>query len=496
MLFLTFLKASAHPLDISSTSWSFKDNQLRLTTFFHTYEIEYFLNKNNKFFKWTYDYFQYSKEFWEYVKNNIYLNLEGNKCEFRDFEMTQKQEYEILTYWVETNYKIICEKPIISGDLKITFFSNFPLQTNQLSLYDLNDVNQRNSFANIILTNDFNTFKFDLNDKISLCKIDTDWDWINDDLEQMYKTDPYKIDTDGDFYTDFEEINSSYSPLDKNLWPGQNFREEIPKDILSKTKNNVITKQMCDEFLKTNKDIKTSNWLLSSWFWNEYFAKTLKQISNYLYKKSDESIFYILLVIVGLWFIHAAWPGHSKSLLVSYIVDKNKSFFDWLMFVTIFSITHLLDIILLFVVTKVIFWIYDISNYMLYIQRISLIILMFFSVYLIFKSIKNYWKNIQKCEKSDKKSSIFLWFVSWLAPCTFWWSIFLLLFWIWNMSLIIPMLLALWFWIFLFLFLVLVIVYFLRVKFLQKIDIFSKISSLISSIILLILSIFLMINLY
>lgn len=493
---ITFLKTSAHPLDISSTSWYFKDNQLRVTTFFHTYEIEYLLNLNKIYFKSTNEYFNNKSIIKDYVEKNIKLESDWLICKLENFDLVEKQEYEILTYWLETNYLFICDKKINKWNLNITFFSNFPLQTNQLFLYDINSNYESKSFLNNILTNDFNKIYFDLNDKLDLCKTDNDGDWLSDELEKVYKTNWLKIDTDWDFYTDYEEINSSFSPLDKNLWPWQIPREEIPIDILENIKKSIISKDDCEKFLQTNSDIKKSNWLLNDWFWNEYFAKTLKNISDYLYNKNQSTIFYILFIVFILWFIHAAWPWHSKSLLVSYIVDKNKTLFDWLVFIFIFTVTHLIDIILIFLVTKIILWVYDISNYILVIQKISLIILLLFSLYLIIRSIKNYWKNQQKCYKNDKNSSIFLWFVSWLAPCTFWWSIFLLLFSIWNFYLIIPMLIALWLWIFTFLLLLLFIVYFLRVKFFEKINVFSKLSSLLSSIILFTSAIVLSINLF
>lgn len=46
-------------------------------------------------------------------------------------------------------------------------------------------------------------------------KIDTDQDGITDDLEiTIYKTDPNNKDTDGDGFTDWEELNKGFTPLD------------------------------------------------------------------------------------------------------------------------------------------------------------------------------------------------------------------------------------------------------------------------------------------
>ncbi len=193
----------------------------------------------------------------------------------------------------------------------------------------------------------------------------------------------------------------------------------------------------------------------------------------------------------------------KKSFNFIYFLDKNKNFLDWLLYITIFTITHLIDIVLLFLVTKVFISFYDISNYMLYIQRISLIIVLVFSLYLIFRAYKNLKipprlpsPPFEKGRNKGISWSIMLWFVAWLAPCSFGWSIFLLLFSMWSFSLILPMILALWIWIFLCLMVVLILTFILRTKVFEKINLFSKYSSLVSSIILFFLSIYLITLIY
>lgn len=494
--FILFQITFAHPLDISSSFLSFSKNYLNITTYFHSYEIEYLLTKNNIKFKSVYEYYEHENIIKDYIKQNIKLELQENKCEIENIEILKLEEYQILSTWIEINYNFKCEKNIENWNIKVSFFDNFPLQTNQMTFYDLN-TNSTTPFESIVLTSKIKDYEFDLKNKNKKCVSDTDWDWLSDEQELIHKTDINKIDTDWDFYTDYEEIFNSWLPFDKYMWPNQVPRYEIPNDILKKTKINKKTKDDCEKQNLLIKKISENNWLLTSWYGNELFVWTLKNIADYINQTSKESFLYIFLLVIWLWFIHGMWPGHSKSLLISYVLDKNKSFFDGFLYIIIFTITHLIDIVLLFLITKVVFSFYDISNYMLYIQRISLIIVLFFSFYLIIKSYKNLKNNyIKNYEKKDLKWSILLWFVAWLAPCTFGWSIFLLLFSMWSFGLIIPMILALGIWIFLCLLVVLILTYILRKRVFEKISLFSKYSSLISSSILFVLSVYLMNYLY
>ena len=490
VLFLCILNITfAHPLDISNSTFNFSKNRISVTTYFHSYEIEYLLNYNKVVFKWVNDYFKNENLIKNYIKENIKINSKDNNCKINDINLIKDEEYKILSSWVEINYNFICDKEINNWEIFINFFTNFPLQTNQILIYDLNNISPK-MISSWVLTKDVKTFWFWLDQNQKVCIPDTDWDWISDVNEIRFKTDKNKIDTDWDFYTDYEEIYNSYSPLDKNYWIKQEPRYEIPSEIIKNTNENKITKQDCENW--TIQKINW-NWLVLSSFWNEYFVNTLKYLSDYVNKNNNTSIFYILLLVVFLWFIHAMGPGHSKSLLISYMIDKKNWFFDWLLYIIIFTITHLIDIILLFLITKIFFSIYEFSIYMVYIQRVSIFILIIFSFYLLYNSI--FKINNLKIEKSIKWT-LFLWFVSGIAPCTFWWSIFLLLFSLWSLNLILPMIIALWLWIFLCLLLVMTLTYFFRKNLLEKYSWFIKYSSILSSTILIFVWFYLLFKLY
>gem|GEM_PF-3099986 len=110
-LFLTRV-VFAHPLDISSSFLSFNKNFLNVTTYFHSYEIEYLLHSKNIAFQSVYDYYDHTDVIKEYINQNISLNLPENACKMVRFEVLELEEYQILSTGIEINYSFECEKEI------------------------------------------------------------------------------------------------------------------------------------------------------------------------------------------------------------------------------------------------------------------------------------------------------------------------------------------------------------------------------------------------
>jgi ABC-type nickel/cobalt efflux system permease component RcnA len=117
-------------------------------------------------------------------------------------------------------------------------------------------------------------------------------------------------------------------------------------------------------------------------------------------------------------------------------------------------------------------------------------------LYLFYRAYKKLGQKSEEKPAESLKWNIFMGIVSGIVPCTFGWSIFLLLFSLGKLELILPMILSLWIGIFLFLLLVLTLTYFLRRKFFDGIEIFSQYSSLISSGALIFVWIYLLTLLY
>ena len=139
------------------------------------------------------------------------------------------------------------------------------------------------------------------------------------------------------------------------------------------------------------------------WYNSNYLNKVMKYINDYFENKSW-NIFIIFFIVYTLWILHAAWPGHSKWLLIAYTLEKENGYKKWLLFSVIFTITHIIDIIILFIITKVIISFVDPWKYIYYVQLVSWIILFFLSLYLIHKAFK---KENEQCKKTYSYNSIF-----------------------------------------------------------------------------------------
>lgn len=64
-------------------------------------------------------------------------------------------------------------------------------------------------------------------------KIDLDNDGLTDKVERMLGSDPYKKDTDGDGYNDFDELQQGYSPMVPRFWDKYTAEEldKVKQDI-------------------------------------------------------------------------------------------------------------------------------------------------------------------------------------------------------------------------------------------------------------------------
>lgn len=467
-----------HPLDVSNTTFTLYDTSIVWVTYIHPVELDRILVLSGwitptditleSYYSLTWVLTRYLVETLQVINKDQYCTMWS--FEFQEWLMID----EIYSGWFPISYTFNCSNTIVSPLIKITFLNEVPLQTNRLYIYQtFSWVLQRTAYKVLNAKKDSHTLSLSIDN--SLMTHDSDKDELSDEDEILYGTNPNNADTDGDGYGDMLEIQNSWNPLTKELSPWQR--------IYSVEENNSL------------KNIQTGTWIKNwmnlsqddSIWWGEMFRNVLRDIRLYIENSVEWKNLYLLLLSVWfLGFLHAIWPGHSKWILISQIIDDRMSYLKSILYCGIFTFIHLLDIIVVVVLTKIFFSLLDPSVYLSVIWRVSAVLVVWIGLYIGYTAIQKYRKKyMQDIEVPEnmiqKKNYIFMAIITWFAPCAFGWSIFLMLLAIGKISLAPPILLSLWLGIFLCLSLIASITWFMKDRIYSFSPKFSAFSPIISS---------------
>lgn len=469
----------AHPLDISVSTGSISGSSISVTTYFHSYEIEYLLRQNDKLLiNGVADYFVHQDIIADYVQNNSSLTNNGVSCEISQIEVLKDEIYIILSDGLGVSYRFDCEEDIKDIQLELAYFIEFPLQTNRITLYHLTSgIKWASPLLYKVLTAKKPYLNLNIYETDHIVHLDSDDDGLSDEDEKIYATDPYNPDSDGDYFSDKEEVEYGWNPLNSEMWPEQYPRNEFDPNL---------SLEQVDKLQNIMWEVSEKNLWDFSPGWNGVLKKTMKYINDF-FEKNEGNIAGIFWFVFLLGVIHTLWPGHSKWLLISYTLEKKNGYAKWFLFAAVFTITHILDIILLVFVARMLSWVVQ-SHYTTVIQWASAALLFIFWVYLVYKSIRSLRASQGKSD-SRPQTSLWIAFLAWLAPCSFAWSIFLLLGALWKPSWIIPLVLALWAGIFTTLCLIVLMSVFLKNRMYQRVKSLWIYSGLFSAVMILSVSV-------
>ncbi len=468
---------SAHPLDVSNTTLTVYDTSIVWVTYIHPVELDRILVSSGWMSPTSItleSYYSLTGTLTRYLSETLQVTNKDQLCIMWNFEF---QEWlmvdEVYSAWFPISYTFTCSEGINTPIIRITFLNEVPLQTNRLYVYQtFSGSLQRTTYKVLNAKKDSHTLSLQVDNSHIIQ--DTDRDWLSDEDEVLYGTDPRNIDTDGDKYTDIIEIQSSWNPLSSELSPWQRVYSEQENN----TQKNIQGGSGINNWTNLSQD--------NNIWGGEMFRGILRDIRLYIEGSTEWRWLWILLFSVWmLGFLHALGPGHSKWILISQIIDEGMSYTKSILYCGIFTFIHLLDIIVVVLLTKIFFSFLDPSVYLSVIWRVSAILVVWIGVYIGYYALQKYKKKqLQGTEASEnmiqKKNYIFMAIITWLAPCAFGWSIFLMLLAIGKMALAPPLLLSLWFGIFLCLALIASVTWFMRDKiytFSPKISTFSPIIS-------------------
>lgn len=230
---------------------------------------------------------------------------------------------------------------------------------------------------------------------------------------------------------------------------------------------------------------------------SEISSSFLNKINDLFDENNFLSILYILGIIFLLGLFHPLQPGHGKSILFSYLIEKKRSTKDELIFISTMTFSHIFDLIILAIILKIFLFNLDSHEILHWLQKGAAIILLIMSAYYIGKLfIKKKEEEDHchkcKCESHSKTKGPILAFIAGITPCAIGWSIMIILFNLNQNIWIIPSIAIFAIGIWLSLFILSKIITKSRDFFENKIQNISKITSIISPIILLIVAILLL----
>ncbi len=392
-----------HPLDITMSVLHIQEDQpktLLVEMTWNPFEAnhlltQYGLNGNT----WE-DFKQYEKIFFHYIKTNFVVINNDKLCQIHPIGMPEIDYAYMNSDGLVFLFNVISNETMDRIRVKNTLFiEDFKLQTNKVVFYskDLNPNDVRETVLTRRLTE---TEKWlvsektpDMLKKEKEKKIDTDNDLMPDYLEELYGCDPNNPDSDGDGYEDGYELVHSWDPADPLPGPRQTPMHEydeveveiiedetdnlsntkdIKTDVINKSNNDDIFSIMRDTHIIEDVDnsnstsieeieeINTDDELANESFdrlkeTNNNRRTVMQKILNNLYniienKMNDSnpiSRIIMFLVIALLGFLHAFQQGHGKTVMVSYLINKNKSFIYAFLYITIVSIAHITTVTVL-----------------------------------------------------------------------------------------------------------------------------------------------------
>lgn len=302
------------------------------------------------------------------------------------------------------------------------------------------------------------------------------------------------------------------APLQTNI---VNFYRN-PSELLKASQLNTTNTQMRIVTTKEEGQKTTKYYNLSS-----SSNSLLERIPKKLEEKSLTGILIVTLVSVLIGGLHALEGGHSKLILASLLINNKVDVKKGVLFVVIFTFTHLSDIFIVAIALLLANSVTDIYEQMTYLQVFSVYAMLFISLSLFLKELSNvgkkYFYNRKHTHKSHHhhthhhdhvqdhthshgfldldgkqnfRSQMALAFLEGLAPCLTGWTVLMFIISSGILWLVFPVLLAFGVGVFAVLLIFMLLVNRFKNLVYQKVSFLSDYSPLISSALLLLTAIY------
>jgi ABC-type nickel/cobalt efflux system permease component RcnA len=343
---------AAHPLDVSMTTFQWNGWSLAGTLYIHPYELGLLAKEHG---------LTLEESNMEQIRDVItdyflaHYRITGpDGAVYRDqFRIQRSTVNEILSDGLYINFVYVPEDNIPITFKIDLFFEYFSTQTNKLIFLDAKGELIEGS-EEVILTKKnrewtWNPVNPDFSGFVSDHK-DTDGDGLTDSMEKLYGMDPRNPDTDGDGYTDAEEFSMGWDPFDPEPSPGQDKAHLESRRVGQSSGDQGESSAAGKKPLQVEPEnlIKKHKVTDSRIVDSPFLKKTLDRMSLALTGKlSAGAVLLLLGMVFLLGFLHASMPGHSKGLLIAYLTGADRKIFHAFLFLVIFTVTHLVDVVIL-----------------------------------------------------------------------------------------------------------------------------------------------------
>lgn len=316
-----FQIAYAHPLDISSSTFTIQGSRMEAITYFHPSQVEAIIGSHGiNMRSLTYEgYYQHRNFLFDYLKAKVVVvDSENHGCKLQDFSTQELGIDEIFTKGFPVSYSIVCTSAVPKFSYQLNIFTELPLQTNRILWYD---GKTGTPLSYKVLTAKISKAVYSSDAPKIL--LDTDRDGLPDEEETLYRTDPNKADTDSDFFTDNEEVLLGWNPLSSEISPGQTVRKTYPeKPFVLPTGINQHAEASANSGTgtptaldNTSQNERVPANAISERV-NDQSFEIFGQVLRYIEQIRKDDSLGLLLPTLGLLFVlgilHALGPGHSK----------------------------------------------------------------------------------------------------------------------------------------------------------------------------------------
>lgn len=245
----------------------------------------------------------------------------------------------------------------------------------------------------------------------------------------------------------------------------------------------------------------------------------LEKLTSEVFTTSEKSLYLAVILVFLLGLLHTLEAGHSKLIISSYMLNKHVTIKNGLFYASVFTLTHIADIIILGIVLICVNSFVDIYEKMAFLQTFSIYALFFIALYLLFRNTAQYVQTvfIKKSSPAHShdhayhdhehdhlsehdlahakshgmtpgtslKEQLILGFVTGLSPCLMGWSIFMMILSTRNLWSLFPIIISFGLGIFLALSLLVVVIGKSRKMFYGRFTVIQELSPVISSLLLL-----------